>query len=68
CIRDQTGNTNSPIEKGAFATILAHMGNISFRTGTRVVYDPVKRKFVDNLAADSFLTKDYRSPWKLPVV
>ncbi|MEJ7739322.1 MAG: Gfo/Idh/MocA family oxidoreductase [Chitinophagaceae bacterium] len=68
CIRDQTNNTNSPIEKGAFATILAHMGNISYRTATRVVYDPVKRKFVDNPVADSFLKKDYRSPWKLPVV
>ena len=68
CIRDQTKNTNSPIEKGAFATILAHMGNISYRTGTCVVYDPARRKFVDNPIADSFLKRSYRSPWELPIV
>jgi predicted dehydrogenase len=68
CIRDQVNTTNSPIDKGAFATILAHMGNISYRTGTRVVYDPVKRKFIDNPQADAFLKKEYRAPWKLPVV
>jgi predicted dehydrogenase len=68
CIRDKSGKTNSPIEKGAFATILAHMGNISYRTGTSVAYDPVKRKFIDNPLADGFLKKNYRGPWKLPVV
>ena len=68
CIRDGSVATNSPIEKGAFATILAHMGNISFRTGTRVVYDPLKRRFVNNPEADRFLGKNYQSPWKLPQV
>jgi predicted dehydrogenase len=68
CIRDRSSATNSPIEKGAFATILAHMANISYRTGGMVVYDPVKRNFVDNQQADNFLKKNYRSPWKLPQV
>jgi predicted dehydrogenase len=68
CIRSKSIETNSPIEKGAFATILAHMGNISYRTATRVVYDPAKRKFVNNSAADNFIDTNYRSPWKLPKV
>lgn len=68
CIRDKSSNTNSPIEKGAFATILAHMGNISFKTGSSVEYDPLKRRFVNNPAADNLLKKEYRSHWKLPVV
>ncbi len=68
CIRDESVLTNSPIEKGAFATILAHMGNISYRTGTRVVYDPEKRRFINNSEADRFLIKNYQSPWKLPEV
>jgi predicted dehydrogenase len=68
CIRDGSSATNSPIEKGAFATILAHMANISFRTGTMVVYDPVQRSFVNNQQADGFLSKNYRAPWKLPQV
>jgi predicted dehydrogenase len=68
CIRDGSVNTNSPIEKGGFATILAHLGNISYRTGTRVVYDPVKRRIIDNPAADGYLRKNYQGPWKLPEV
>lgn len=28
CIREQSIETNSPMHKGAFATILAHMGKI----------------------------------------
>ena len=47
CILNKSIETNSPIEKGAFATILAHMANISYLTGTRVVYDPQARKYPD---------------------
>lgn len=68
CIRKQSIETNSPIKKGAFATILAHMGNISYLTTTRVIYDPVKCKFVRNPVADPYIYKDYQSPWKLPKV
>ena len=68
CIRNKTIATNSPIEKGAFATILTHAANISFRTGSRVVYDPMSRKFVNNAAADAFLKPEYRSPWRFPVI
>ena len=68
CIRNKTIATNCPVEKGAFATILAHMANISFRTETRVTYDPTTRKFIDNPAADAYLKPEYRSPWKFPVV
>jgi hypothetical protein len=68
CIRNNDLNTNSPIEKGAFATTLAHMGNISYLTGTKVVYDPTKREFIDNPSASSYLKPEYRTPWKLPKV
>ena len=63
CIRSKNIQTNCPVEKGAFATILAHAANISFRTGTKVVYDPKTQKFVNNPAADAFLKPVYRKPW-----
>jgi predicted dehydrogenase len=66
CIRSGSIATNSTVEKGAFATILAHMANISFRTGTAVAYDPAARKFVNNTAADAFLKPTYRSPRQFP--
>jgi predicted dehydrogenase len=68
CIRDHSVTTHSPVEKGAFATILAHMANISFRSGTRVVYDPAKRSFVNNPEADKYIRANYRAPWKLPEI
>lgn len=68
CIRNKSMATHSPIEKGAFATILAHMANISYRTETRVVYDPLRRCFVDNVKADTYLKPAYRSPWIFPAL
>ena len=68
CIVNKSIETNSPIEKGAFATILAHMANISYLTGTKVVYDPQSRRFVDNPAANKYLSKTYREPWVFPKV
>lgn len=68
CVRSGSSATNSPVEKGAFATILAHMANISYRTGTRVVYDRKERRFVENPAADGYLKPGYRELWKLPVI
>ena len=68
CIRNKNVNKNSPIQKGSFATILAHMANISFRTGGDVQYDPAARKFIINPASDAFLMPEYRSPWVYPKV
>ena len=68
CIRNKNIATNSPIDKGAFATILAHMANISYRTGTKVVYDPKTRKVGDKPAADALLKPAYRGEWKFPTV
>lgn len=66
CIRANQIQTHSPIHKGAFATILAHMANISFRSQSRVVYDPLTRDFVDNPQASAFLKPTYRAPWLFP--
>ena len=63
CIRNNNIQTSSPVEKGIYATILAHAANISYRTGTKVTYDPVTQKFVNNAAADAYLKPAYRKPW-----
>ncbi len=63
CIRTKNIQTNSPIEKGAFATILCHAANISYRTNTKVTYDPKTQKFVNNPAADAYLKPAFRKPW-----
>lgn len=68
CIRENNVETNSPIEKGAFATILAHMANISYRTETRIAYDPEERNFINNQIAEKYIKSEYRNPWLKPVV
>ena len=63
CIRANNIETKSPVEKGVFATNLAQMGNIAFRTGTQIRYDAGTKKFVNNAAADAYLRPAYRKPW-----
>ena len=63
CIRTNNIQTNSPVEKGAFASIVAHSANIAFRTGTKVNYDSGTQKFLNNTAANALLRPAYRNPW-----
>ncbi len=47
---------------------LVHLGEIAFRTRGHLEFDGEKQAFVDCPEADALLTKDYRDPWKMPVV
>jgi predicted dehydrogenase len=53
------------IEYGHALTTNIHLGNISYRTGEKVVWDAKKEKIVDNRRANDLLSRDYRRPWKL---
>ncbi len=55
-----------PIEIGRSAAIYTHMGNISLRTQSRVVWNEAKRNFGENTAANNLLMPVYRKQWKLP--
>lgn len=68
CIANHSLETRNPIERAARSTIIAHLANISFLTGTKVVYNPTTRSFVNNPAADALLRKKYRAPWVMPSV
>lgn len=46
----------------------AHLGNIAFRTGTKLHWDGAKLQFKDNPKANALLRPNYRDPWKLPQV
>jgi len=54
------------IEMGRDAAVFAHLGNIAFRTGSRVVWDAEARRFVGNTRADALLRPPYREPWEFP--
>ncbi len=59
-------NTACTIDNGALCAKYAHLGNISARVESDIIYDDVRKKF-NNKAADKLFIKEYRKPWKRPV-
>lgn len=56
------------IEQGHNVALVAHMGNIAYRTGNKLTWDAGKGNFKDDARANGFLKPSYRSPWQFPKV
>lgn len=54
------------IEIGWRVCIFAHLGNIAYRTGRKVVYDEASGNIVDAIEANALVTPSYRAPYSLP--
>lgn len=54
------------VETGRNAAVLAHMGNIAYRTGDKLIWDGQAKQFVSNSRANALITPAYRQPWKRP--
>ena len=54
------------LEIGHHVSTVAHLGNIAYRTGHKVVWDPANEKVVGDPKADKLVGVKYRKPWKLP--
>jgi predicted dehydrogenase len=54
----------SEIEDGQKSTMLCHLGNIAWRTGRTVNFDPQTRKVVGDEAAAALCTRAYREGWE----
>jgi len=59
---------NCSIQAGAHVATVAQMGNISFRSGQRLIWDKEKGKFTDEKVNSTYLMKEYNNGYKLPVV
>lgn len=57
---------NGPVETAHLSSGLAHLGNIAYRTGRVLNFDPKTEKFVDDPEADKYLTRDYRAGFEVP--
>lgn len=57
---------NAPVETAHLASALAHLGNIAYRTGRVLTFNPASEKFVNDPEADAFLTRNYRAPYIVP--
>jgi predicted dehydrogenase len=56
----------APIEYGHTAAALCHLGNIAYRLGRTVEFDPKTETFPRDEAANALLTREYRKPYVMP--
>jgi predicted dehydrogenase len=57
---------HAEIEETALSTALCHLGNISYRVGRDLKFDPKRMQFSGDEEADKLLTRDYREPYVVP--
>jgi predicted dehydrogenase len=62
----KTEELHCPVEAGAHVATVAQMGNISFLSGQRVVWDRAGEKFTDDNLNNKYMMKEYHNGYKLP--
>jgi predicted dehydrogenase len=54
------------VEFGRNSAVLAHMGNVAYRTGNKLFWNDQNRNFGSDEKANALLKPSYRAPWKFP--
>jgi predicted dehydrogenase len=57
-----------PIADGAHIATVAQMGNISYLSNQRLVWDKINKKFTDKKINDQYLVKQYHNGFALPKI
>jgi hypothetical protein len=57
---------NKSIEEGFYSCALIHLGNIAYRLGRTVDFDPATMTFPRDAEANAMLTREYRAPFVVP--
>lgn len=68
CIKDRDLTPRCPVSIAANVARVAHLGNISYKTGRRLYWDAENTSFIGDEAANAYITPSYRAPWELPKV
>jgi len=55
-----------PVETAHLSSALAHLGNIAYRLGRVLTFNPHSEKFVNDPEADKMLTRNYRAGYVVP--
>jgi hypothetical protein len=67
CVRSRRWqDLKADIQEGHLSSSLCHLGNIACRLKRSLKFNPHAETFIDDREADSYLTKNYRSPYTLP--
>ena len=57
---------NVGIQEGFYSCALIHLGNIAYRLGRTLTFDPATLTFPGDAEANALLTRDYRAPYVVP--
>ena len=57
---------NGPVETAHLSSGIAHLGNIAYRLGRTLKFDPKKEEFISDSEANAMLTRKYRAPYTVP--
>jgi len=57
---------NEGIEDGFHSCAVIHLGNIAYRLGRTLTFDPVTLTFPGDAEANALLTREYRTPYVVP--
>ncbi|MBW3622481.1 MAG: Gfo/Idh/MocA family oxidoreductase [Armatimonadetes bacterium] len=68
CMRSRE-TPRSDIETMHYTTVACHLGNLAYRTGETVAWDPRTERVTNNrdVMKDIIYRREYRKPWKLPM-
>lgn len=64
CVRSRT-RPNADVETGHRSTVVAHLGNIAYKIGRKLRWDPQKETFPEDREACALLGRNARKPWDL---
>jgi len=64
--KHDTSLLNAPVETAHLSSGLAHLGNIAYRLGKVLTFNPQSEKFVNDPEADKMLTRNYRGEYVVP--
>lgn len=59
------GPTTCNFEYAGWLTEANHLGNVAFRAGKKLIWDPVALRATNAPEADRFIRREYRDGWKL---
>ena len=65
CVRSRKQPVSNA-EVAHLSCALSHLGEIGYRVGRVLHFDPESERFHGDAEADSRLTKEYREPWTVP--
>jgi hypothetical protein len=57
---------NTPVKEAHRTAVVAHMGNVAFKTGRKIYWDTTTSQFKNDDEANQLTQATYRKPWKLP--